>query len=404
MTTSVPAIVWNPATGPDLPVESDILNGVLSDYNTAFGYTLNPALETPQGQLASSLSAIIGDCNSQWAYLINQIDPATSDGMMQDAIGRIYYIARDPAEATAVQCLCVGLPGTPIPVGAQIADNSGNVYSCVQAGEIAGNGNITLQFQNNVYGPIPCPSGTITQIYKSIPGWDAVSNTVDGVIGNDVESRSDFEMRRTASVALNAQGSPAAIYGAVFSVTNIIDVYVAENTNYYSITEGATNYALLPHSIYIAAVGGDSQAIANAIYTKKGTGCDYNGNTTMTVVDDSGYNLPYPSYQIIFNIPTPTPILFACSIAANNALPSNVSGLVTLAIINAFAGGDGGSRARIGSTIYAYRYVAPVMAVDPNIEILSLSIGLDMPIQGYITLGIDQVPTISASNINVTIV
>ncbi|MFA6213439.1 MAG: baseplate J/gp47 family protein [Candidatus Paceibacterota bacterium] len=404
MSTNVPAIVWDKDAGPLLPQESAILAGVRSDQNAAFGYPLNPALETPQGQLASSLSAVVSDCYSQWAYLVNQIDPATSEGIMQDAIGRIYYIERDPAKATSVQCLCIGVAGTPIPVGAQVSDGSGGVYSCVQGGTISGSGNVTLQFQNDVYGPLPCPAGTINRIHKMIPGWDAVSNTADGVLGNDVEGRAAFEERRALSVALNAQGSTESIYAAVLNVPGIVDAYVVENTSHLPVFYGATNYSLLPNSIYVAAVGGNADEIAQAIYVKKGTGCNYNGNTLVNVADNSRYELPYPSYEVRLNIPTTTPILFSVSIANNPALPANVVALVKAAIINAFAGGDGGQRARIGSTIYALRYISPVRAVDENIEVLSLGIGITMATQNFLRLGIDQAPAVSAATINVALV
>lgn len=59
-TTSVPAPVLD-ATGFIMPEEADMLTGVLADINAAFGNTLTTDLSTPQGQLAMSLTAILGD-------------------------------------------------------------------------------------------------------------------------------------------------------------------------------------------------------------------------------------------------------------------------------------------------------------------------------------------------------
>jgi len=44
-----------------IPSENDVLSGALADINAAFGGGLNLALSTPQGQLASSFAAIIGE-------------------------------------------------------------------------------------------------------------------------------------------------------------------------------------------------------------------------------------------------------------------------------------------------------------------------------------------------------
>lgn len=56
--TNVPSVVFG-ATGVVLPAEADVLTGVQSDINQAFGGGVNPALNTPKGQLSQSLTAII---------------------------------------------------------------------------------------------------------------------------------------------------------------------------------------------------------------------------------------------------------------------------------------------------------------------------------------------------------
>jgi hypothetical protein len=115
--TSVPKPTFGPR-GFEAPLESDILAGVQADFNAAFGGDMNPSLETPQGQLASSETAIIGASNDQFLIYVANVDPAFSSGRMQDAIGRIYFITRKPALPTTVTGTCNGLAGVVIPVGA----------------------------------------------------------------------------------------------------------------------------------------------------------------------------------------------------------------------------------------------------------------------------------------------
>lgn len=401
MATNVPAIQWTPQ-GLVLPAESAILSGIQADQNAAFGGGLNPSLETPQGQLAQSQTAIIGDKNSQIALITNQVDPAFAAGRMQDAIGRIYFITRKPATSTAVTVTCTGLSGVVIPVGAMAQATDGTIYLCTQQGTIPVSGSVDLPFQAQTTGPIACPANSLSQIYKAIPGWDSVNNSVAGVQGQNVESRADFEYRRQNSVALNAKNSLQSIYAAVFDLPNVLDVYATENTQSASQTIGGVS--LLAHSIYVAVTGGDTASIAQAIWSKKSQGSDYNGNTSYTVTDTSGYNIPYPSYAVKFQIPTATPILFAVQIANNPALPSNIVQLVQNAIIAGFTGADGGQRARIGSTLFASRYYGPVTAIDPNVSILSLLLGISSANAASVTMQIDQQPTVSASNISVTLV
>jgi hypothetical protein len=402
-TTNVPALNFGPG-GVTAPSESQILAGVLTDMNAAFGGNLNTAnLATPQGQLASSLTAIIGDKNAAVMRLINQIDPLYAQGRMQDAIGRIYFLDRKPAEPTVVTVTCTGLAGVTIPVGALVADSAGNIYACTEAGTIPPAGSIGLPFANRQTGPIPCPTGAVTSIYQSIPGWDRALNEADGVIGSDVESTAEFEFRRKNSVALNGSGSLPSIYAAVFDVPDVLDVYCAENTLSAPIEIGATHYTLRPHSIYVAAAGGNPQAIAEAIWRKKSLGAGYNGNTTLTVADTSGYEQPWPTYSVTFNIPDSVAVRFAVHLANNAVLPSDIIQRVRKAIVSAFAGEDGGQRARIGSVIFASRFYAPILATDPSVEIVSVQLGADSTTLNVLTLGIDQAPTVAEQDIAVTL-
>lgn len=400
--SSVPSLQFTPA-GLILPQEADILAGVTVDINAAFGGKLSAALETPQGQLASSLTKIIGDKNDQTVNLVNQVDPAYADGRMQDGIARIYFLTRIPGAPTLVQCTCVGAAGTVIPVGAQAQDTSGNLYLCTQAGTITNTGTITLAFANALNGAIACPAGTLTKIRQAIAGWDTITNVADGVFGNDVESRAAFEHRRQQSVALNSTGWAQAVSAAAFNVPGVLDVYVQGNSTGSSQNYGATTYAIAAHSIYVAVVGGDPAAIAQAIWTKIAPGCDFIGNTTVTVTDPN-YQLPLPTYTVKFNIPSAQSILFAVQIANDITLPSNVVAVVKSALLAAFNGQDGGERARIGSLMLASRYYAPVQLAVPNARILSLLLGHSAATLTNYLLGIDQQPTLTAANITVTLV
>lgn len=373
ISTNVPAPQWTDA-GFIIPQATDILTGVLQDINAAFGGDLNPALDTPQGQLASSEAAVINFVNQIFLKYTQQVDPAFATGRMQDAIARIYFLERNPSQPTVVACNCNGLAGVIITTGAIAIAEDGNQYVCTGGGTIPVSGTISLNFACAIDGPIVCPPDALNQIYRAIPGWDSINNPDAGVIGNNVESRSEFEQRRAASVAQNSNGSLPSIKGAVLAVPDVIDAYVTENDLNTVQTIGGVS--LYPNSIYVAVIGGDAQAIAQAIWSRKAPGCAYNGNTTETVLDTSvGYVPPYPSYSVSFEIPAPLEILFAVNIASSSLVPADAALQIQNAIIAAFAGTDGGLRASIGTTIFALRYVAPIMALGTWAQIISIEIG-----------------------------
>lgn len=403
MATNVPAIEWT-STGLVLPQELAILAGAQADQNSAFGGNLSSNLDTPQGQLASSEAAIIADLNDKFAYYVNQVNPDYSEGFMQDGISRLYYLTRHPAVSTVVTCDCVGVPGTVIPVGFQVADSSKNTYECTTGGTIPIGGTISLSFANIVTGAIPAPSGTVVSMLSVLSGLDTVSNPAAGVMGIPAESRADFEYRRKNSVARFQNGSLSAIYAAVSAVANVSDCYCIENSTGVSVTAGETAYSLLPHSIYIAVQGGIADDIGTAIWTAKDPGADYNGNTTVTVTDSTGYSVPYPTYEVTFQRPAALPVKFVVNLAANSRIPGNIVSLVRAAITAAFTGSDGGSRARIGSEIVAGRFYAGVAAVSPYVSILSILLGTSGPTETSVTAGLDQFPTVQDSDITVNII
>ena len=401
--SSVPRIQFTPA-GLVIPAETDVLAGVQADMNAAFGGGLNPGLETPQGQLASSQAAVIGDKNNEVALIVNQVDPQYSADRFQDAIGRIYFLTRKPATPTAVTATLGGIAGTVIPAGTFAQDTDGNTYALSGDATIGIAGTVDADFQNIQTGPIPCAAGTLTSVYQAIPGWDTITNAADGTMGSNVESRADFEYRRRNSVALNGKGTPQAIYAAVFDLLDVLDVYVKDNPSGNTVNTGPTNYPILPHSVYVAVVGGTDAEVAAAIWRKKDTGCDYNGNTTVTVTDDAGYSYPQPTYTVKFERPAALPVLFAVSLVDDPSLPSDIVQRVKAAIIARFNGADGTTRERIGSLILASRYYGAVVAVASNVSLISVLIGTVTPTLSQVAVGIDQKPTLSEADISVTLV
>ena len=404
---AIPSIQWT-STGLILPQESEILANILADENSAAGGNLNiNNLETPQGQLASSLTAIVGEKNDEIAHIVNQIDPDYADGSFQDAIARIYYIYRKSAVATEVTVTCIGVMDAVIPVGALISDSSGNFYSCVDGGTIPFSGTIDLLFACTVPGAIYAPANTVTQIYTSVSGWDSVNNSVDGVIGSPVESRADFEYRRKNTVYAGSSGCNAAIMAAVINVPDVTDCYVIDNPDDNSNVFGVTNYSIAPYATYVCATGGTDYDVAFAAWSKRNPGSPWAGNTSVTVYDTAEYySPPYPAYLVHINRPDPLPVYFSVSIVNSASLPAGVANLIKAAIISSFTGTDGGTKERIAKKVVAGRYYATVQAISTaNLQVLQILIGTAAsPTGTSVFVGIDQYPTVTEDNITVTLV
>lgn len=371
--TSVPPIAFG-STGFSAPAESAILTGVEADLNAAFGGNLKFGQGSPENQLAVAEASIIGGANAAFLFLAQQLDPAFASGVFQDAIGRLYNMTRNPATSTAVTCNCVGAQGTVIPVGALAVDVSGNTYSCTSGGTIPSGGTLSTTWQNTTPGPTPCPAGTLTTIFRTIPGWDTITNPADGVVGNLVESRAAFEARRQATLGANSSAAITSILGAVAEVPNVIDFWGYNNGSGSAIT--VQGVSIPANSIYITVSGGLSQSVGNAIYSKLNAGCGTTGNTAVTVIDPNPLYGSPPSYTVNYEAPNSLAMAIQVTITNTTGVPSNALALIQAAVQSAFLGQDGGTRARIGTTLYALRYSAGIQALGSwATDLVSVQIG-----------------------------
>ncbi|QHJ83115.1 MAG: hypothetical protein [Caudoviricetes sp.] len=402
--SNVPALQITPE-GVTTPDSVTIRNGVLADENIAFGGDLDIVTpSTPQAYLADQLTSNISDANAAVTYFVSQVDPATAEGRMQDAIARIYFLTRNGATSSVVQAQCTGQPGATLPAGSLAEDGAKNLWQSTGDVTFSGGGIASVQFVCLVAGPILLGIGALTRIAQAVPGWDAVTNLGAATVGTNVETRAAFERRRQESVAKNGRGSAPAIRSAVWGVDGVLDVFAYDNYTNAIISYGATSYPIAPHSIYVGVVGGDDDEVAQAIWKAKDAGCDMNGNTTIAVSDTEGYSYPYPTYPIKFNRPTALPIKFAIQIANSSALPADIVALTKAAIIATFNGTNGAQRARMGGQIFASNFYAPVAAVGTTVSIIQIKIGTATATLDTVNVGIDQTPTIAAADITVTLV
>ncbi len=271
-TTAVPAPVFD-NTGFVAPPESGILAGRLSDLNAALGGNANTALTTPQGQMASSFTAALGDAYDQFLAILNGVAPARAFGRLQDAIGYIYFMTRKPATATTVSVNLTGAPGSVVASGtALIKDSAGNIYTADSSITISDVNTGTGIFSCTTLGPINVAANSVV-INQSSPGITSVNNPSAGIPGQAEESRLAFEARREATVQANSVGVLNAIRGALLLVPDVTDAYVIDNPTTSPITTGGVT--IPAGDLFICVNGGAQTAVGQAIISKKPPGCSY---------------------------------------------------------------------------------------------------------------------------------
>ena len=357
---------------------------------------LNTAAETPQGQIIDSTTASIMNKDNEVLFLANQFNLETADGIFLDALASIYFLQRQPATSTIVECECIGLQGVTIPAGAVIQTTDNLQLICIEGGEIAATGKISLLFALNKTGAVNVAAHTANIIVTQIPGWDSVDNPNAGVIGRNTETRVEFLNRIKNSVAINSQGTVDALESAIANIRGVVAVTVLENDT--DSTQTISDVEMTAHSVCISVFGGDNTEIANTIRTKKDAGCSTIGNTQVTT---SGAKI-----ERTYNILRPDIITLGIRITINNTgdLTGNIQDKIKQAVLDDFNGLGSNPPVAMASTIYATRFIPAIINTGVT-SIVSVELAL-LPASDYkesLSFSAKEMPTLDISNIEVVI-
>ena len=391
-------LIFDPQKGLQIPDSDQVLKAVQEEFKKVFGNNINLDPSSPQGQLITSLASMIITKNTELLKLANQFNPLTAQGIFQEALGRIYFLERKVAQPTIVFCECKGLQGTIIPNGAIVENTEGLRFYSTNQAIIAENQKTMVEFICEKVGEIPVKANTITKIITVISGWDTVNNPKDGIIGRIEESQAEFERRRYTSVAKNAHGTVASLYGALVSINDVIDVIVLENRTNNPIEQAGVT--IDGHSVYISIFGGKEEEIAKTIYHKLDAGCGTTGDIDVTHIATDYGNAKY-TYQI--NRPQELPLYIKIRIKETETTPATIVDDIKNAVLQNFNGlsSNNIARVRMAENLYASRFYCTILAqgVQELIEVLISNNNSDFNTVLYIPA--NKFPTLSANNITV---
>ena len=403
------ALTFDPQTGFSADDVSDVRVAVAQAWKQAFRSDntaeLNTEPETPAGQLVDSQTASIVQKDSEVLYLANMLNPLKATGIFQDALAEIYFLQRKPAIASSAVIRCTGLPGTVIPVSAQVMSTADDtVWQNTEAQTIGSDGTCECVFECQSAGLISAAAGTLSRINTMVAGWDTAVNETAAVVGQNAETQGAFEARRYASVGLNSRGTIAAVYARVANCANVVSCIVRENkTNMPIEIDG---YFLKAHSIYCAVIGGEDKDIAEAIYESCSAGCDYNGNTTVSVTDEYTGAVE----DVTFYRPAEFDIYVKVTLAGKDGLPDEYEATVRKAVYDNFYGestatiaGEPILRVVMGTTILASRFMPSVLNAGIS-QVVRIQVSTDGKAWGEtVYVPITGNPTLTSEHITVEV-
>lgn len=368
-------------------------------YQSIFGTDLITTPDSPAGVLITAdvlgLAAVINNN----AAVGNQINPNIAGGVFLDAIMALMGAQRTAQTRTYVTAVTLaGAAGTVVPQGTLAATAAGDQFSSVATVTIGAGGTITVDFQSVAFGPIPCGVAALTTVVSAVLGWETVTNATAGVLGTVTQSDVGARAFRNNTLGYQGVALPVAITSALYNVPGVSSVWFQENVA--ATTQTINGISMVAHSIYAVVNGGSQLNVAAALLENKSTGADWNGGTSVNVIEPASGQ----TYTVKFDYATPI------SISIQVTSPNGDTTNITNAILAYVAGMvpnfplQTGTSWGIGGEVSAFEIAAAIAAQYPqylitNVEIsLTSSISYDTtPIQ----MAVNQIAFATAGTIAV---
>ena len=279
---------------------SDVRSDFETAYKEALGADLNLDSSTPQGQMIINDTTMLTTAQQEVVKMANNVSIYYATGHALDVAGSEWGYYRKSAAGTVVVVKITGTQSTVVPAETLVTDGTYE-YALLNQVTIPAAGYTYGQFQNTVTGPIPCPTGSITDLVEPLAGVSAVENQVNGILGYDAESDNAFRARATANwLNIRARSIMGSIIDNVAQIDGVLSCVGMENPTGSSVTQ---NGVTMPaHSIYLAIVGGDNEAIARVIAKQKTLGAATVGTDVVSYRDEE------LGYEYLYNIQRPTPV------------------------------------------------------------------------------------------------
>jgi uncharacterized phage protein gp47/JayE len=307
---------------------------------------------------------------------------------------KINGLSREVPSYSTVDVVIVGTVGLTITNGIVADPAGGTQWKLPASVTIPSGGSITVTCQADTLGAVTAPANSITRIVTPSRGWNSVNNPAAAAPGSPVESDSDLRQRQGVSTTIPALTVVEAIRGALLALAGVGRVSYDDNST------GSTDAFGVPAgNLAFVVEGGDTAAIAAAIFFRKTPGVPTYGTTSATVVDAYGV-----SNTIHFYRPTVVTINVAITVQAltgyNSLIGDSIKSTVADVIQNLPA----------GSTIYPTRLQLPANLYGGegsstyDVTVLQIARGAGALGTTPIVLAFNEIPTCLVANVTLTVV
>lgn len=206
-----------------------------------------------------------------------------SEGVQLDRLSTLMSTSRDPAQSSYATLTITGTPNYVVEEGTVFAADDGIMFETIADLTLDASGNGTVDAVSTDTGEeTNVAAGTIMVQANPDSNITSVTNAEAATGGADQEADIDLRDRLLNSTGNNGIATPDAIVEAVREVTGVRSASISVNNT--TIEQNGQP----AKSFQVFTLGGDPQAIADAIFAKAPAGIEAYGTNQQTVTDISG--------------------------------------------------------------------------------------------------------------------
>lgn len=280
-------------TGFTFKTEAEIRDELAAAYRVKFGDGIKTDPASAFGRMIDVQSNIVARDQDLALSVYLAVDPNQNFGISQDSTGQVVGVTRLAAsKSTATGTLDLDAVTT-VPAGSVVSVVGNPTARFLLLADVTsvGAGTYDGEFEAEAFGPTEATAGSLTVIETPVAGWNTVTNALDADLGRNVETDTEFRLRRLESTQISGKSTVGAVRAKVGEVTDVEFARVIEND--LDVDDAAGRQA---HSIEVITFGGDQQTIANVIWNDKGGGIRTVSTAagppellTSTVTDSEGF-------------------------------------------------------------------------------------------------------------------
>lgn len=349
--------------------------------------------DTPQTQIAEPIAEMFAELEEALQALTAAFSRAGAYSQWLDDAGERVGVPRRRQTRSTVTAT-VGLnAGVTLPAGSQASDSTDpeELYETLLdvSNTTSSPGTFDVEMQAVTPGSDTFViAGQLSVIATPFAGWTSVTNAADAEEGTDLEADEPYRVRIAQALSTAGTGTVDAIRSAILVLDGVVSASVLANTTSVVDSDGVA-----PHAFEAVVLGGNEDAIAQAIWENKPAGIYADGSVTSGVAFDS---LDQP-HVVRFSRPTEVPIYIDFVLDVDSDYPGHAA--FKEAAVLEFREWHG-----LGADVLRFKLADLTFNISGVVNITTLELGFSPNPAGTADLTIDarELATFDTSRITVT--